>query len=128
MREDELMVESQSEARRFFIDKIVHQARTENATLSDDERQMLMWSETAPDSVSDPELAQRLATVISDADYESKIAGLLSAAFRREVRADSDAKAAWRQAWSVLKRGDHYILIMIDQAVGKQLKPRWQFW
>ena len=122
------MVETQSEARRFFIDKILHQANTENVTVSDDERQMWMWSESAPDSVSDPALAQRLATVISDGDYESKIAGLLSSAFRREVTADSDAKDAWRQAWSVLKRGDHYILIMIDQAVGKQLKPRWQFW
>ena len=122
------MVETQSEARRFFIDKILHQANTENVTLSGDERQMLMWSESAPDSVSDPELAQRLAAVISDADYESKIAGLLSAAFRREVTADSDAKDAWRQAWSVLKRGDHYILIMINQAIGNRLKPRWQFW
>ena len=122
------MIETQSEARRFFIDKILHQASTENVAVSDDERQMLMWSESAPDSVSDPALAQRLATVISDGDYESKIAGLLSAAFRREVTADSDAKDAWRQAWSVLKRGDHYILIMIDQAVGKQLKPRGRFW
>lgn len=122
------MVETPNEARRFFIDKIFHQARTENVALSDDERQMLMWSETAPDSVSDPELAERLAAVISDADFESKIAGLLSRSFSREVTSDSHARDAWRQAWSVLKRGDHYILIMIDQAIGNQLKARWQLW
>ena len=122
------MVEAQSEARRFFIDKILHQASVEDVTLSDDEREMLKWSESAPDSVSDPELAQRLAAVISDADYESKIAGLLARSFSREVTADSHARDAWQQAWSVLKRGDHYILIMINQAIGNHLKPRWQFW
>ena len=123
-----LMVETQSDARRFFIDKIVHQAAVDSVTLSDDERQMLRWSESAPDSVADSELAQRLAAAISDSDYESKIAGLLSRSFSREVTSDRQAKDAWRQAWSVLKRGDHYILIMIDQAVGRRLKPRWQFW
>jgi hypothetical protein len=122
------MVETESEARRFFIDKIVHQAAMESVSLSDDERQMLRWSESAPDSVADSELAQRLAAVISDSDYEYKIAGLLSRSFSRETTADHHAKDAWQQAWSVLKRGDHYILIMIDQAVGRRLKPRWQLW
>jgi hypothetical protein len=99
-----------------------------NVTLSGDERQMLMWSESRPDSVSAPELAQRLTEVVSDADYEFKIAGLLARSFSREVTADSRAKDAWRQAWSVLKRDDHYISIIIGQAVGKHLKPRWQLW
>jgi hypothetical protein len=123
-----LMVDTQSDARRFFIDKIVHQAAVESVSLSDDERQMLRWSESAPDSVADSELAQRLAAAISDREYESKIAGLLSRSFSREVAADRHAKDAWQHAWSVLKRGDHYILIMIEHAVGRRLKPRWQFW
>jgi hypothetical protein len=121
------MVETQSDARRFFIDKIVHQAAVESVPLSDDERQMLRWSESAPDSVADSALAQRLAAVISDSDYESKIAGLLSRSFSREVSADRHTKETWHQAWSVLKGGDHYILIIIDQAIGRQLKAWWQF-
>jgi len=68
------MFHTQTEARRFFVER-VRQADAERITLSDDERQMLLWSESAPDSVADPELAERLAAQISDADYEAKIAG-----------------------------------------------------
>jgi len=70
------MFHTQTEARRFFVDEIVRQAEIERIKLSDDECQMLLWSESAPDSVADPELADRLTEEISDADYESKIEGL----------------------------------------------------
>jgi hypothetical protein len=42
------VVETQSEARRFFIDKILDQAKTEDVKLSDDERQMLLWWSRCP--------------------------------------------------------------------------------
>jgi len=122
------MVHTQSEARRFFIDKVTERAHVERLALSDDERQMLSWSETEPDSIADPALAERLASQISDADYEAKIAALLRRSFDADVAADTEAKDAWRQAWSVLKQGDHYILIMIQQAVERELKPLWRFW
>jgi hypothetical protein len=122
------MVHTQSQARQFFVEKVIQRAQVERVKLSDDERQMLSWSESAPDSVADPALAERLASAISDADYEKKIAGLLRRSFLEEVSADGQVKETWRQAWSVLKQGDHYILIMIDQALGKELKPWWRFW
>ena len=31
------------------------------------------------------------------------------------------------QAFSTLSRGDHYIMVMINEAVGRHLKPWWQF-
>ncbi len=115
---------TQSEARRFFIDKVIRRAQLEGVPLSDDEQQMLLWSESAPDSVADPALAERLSATISDAEYEAKIVGLL----RRSFEHDEGAHDPWRDAYSVLKRGDHYILVMIDQAVGRKLKPWWRFW
>ena len=60
---------TQSDARQFFITKIAEQARKEGVPLTHDEQQMLLWSESAPDSVADPALAHRLAEAISDADY-----------------------------------------------------------
>jgi hypothetical protein len=120
--------QTQSDARQFFVDRVTQQALAEGVQLSDDERRMLLWSESAPDSVADPELAERLASEISDEDYEAKIAGLLRRSFAAELKRDPQAKSVWREAWSALHQGDHYILIMIDQAVGRALKPWWRFW
>ena len=51
--------------------------------------EMLLWSESAPDSVADPMLAERLAAEISDADYESKIrSDCWNALSMRDVAAD----------------------------------------
>ena len=119
---------SETEARLFFVERIVQQAQRDGVSLSDNEREMLLWSESAPDSVADPMLAERLAAEISDADYESKIVGLLERSFKRDVAADPGAKHEWRAALSALSRSDHYVLIMIDEAVQRHLKPWWQFW
>jgi hypothetical protein len=120
---------SQSDARQFFIDRIVEQARKDGVPLTDDERQMLLWSESAPDSVADPALAERLADMISDADYEAKIGGLLRRSFADETARDPHhSKDRWSEAWKALGQGDHYILVIINEAVGKHVKPWWRFW
>ncbi len=105
-------VTTQTQARQFFEDKIVQQAGAEGVLLSADERLMLKWSESAPDSI---------------ADYEDKIAGLLSRCYAREIAADRGAKKALADAFATLNRGDHYVLIMINRAVGRQLTPWWKF-
>lgn len=119
---------TQSEARQFFVDRIIDQARTDGVALSDDEKQMLSWSEVEPESVADLALAERLSTAIADADYESKIAGLLSRSFDSDVAADAGRKQLWSDAMSVLNRGDHYLLVMINQSIERKLKPWWRFW
>jgi hypothetical protein len=50
---------------------------------------------------------------------------LLARRFAAEV---DSAEAQWKQAAEVLHQGDHYILIMLDEAVGSRLKRWWQFW
>jgi hypothetical protein len=119
---------SQSEARQFFIDKVVGQAAKDGVPLTDDERQMLRWSESAPDSIADVALAERLTAAISDADYEAKIESFLLRSFEEDTAADARAKDRWSEAWTVLNQGDHYILVIISQAVGKHVKPWWRFW
>jgi len=122
------MFQNQTEARQFFVGRLIRQAGIEGVPLSDDEREMLLWSESAPDSVSDPELATRLAASISDADYELKMAGLLSRSFAEDVSRDASVKQLWQDARAVLGKGDYYILIVIDKAVGPQLAKWWKFW
>jgi hypothetical protein len=122
------MVHSQTEAKRLFVEKVVMQARLEGVSLSDAERAMLSWSESDPDFVVDPQLPERLAAEISDEEYEKKVTGLLVRRFAAEGGQDPGAEAQWRLAAEVLHQGDHYILIMLDAAVGSRLKPWWQFW
>ncbi len=71
---------------------------------------------------------EALQAEISDHDYETKVAGLLERAWRRDVDADSAAADTYREAFRALNQGDHYILIMIARALGGHLHPWWAFW
>jgi len=110
------------EARRFFIDRVVAEAERQGAPLSGNERGMLNWSEVEPGCVGDPALAEALASEISDEDYEAKISRLLVAAYERELSTSAAVKDSYREAYSVLKRGDCYLMIMIEQALGGRLR------
>jgi hypothetical protein len=122
------MFNSQSDAKRFVIEQVLAQASAESIQLSDAERRMLSWSESDPDSIMDPQLPAQLASEISDEEYERKVVGLLSRRFEIGVSADPAAEAQWRQAAEVLHQGDHYILVMLDEALGSHVKRWWQFW
>jgi hypothetical protein len=124
------MIHTQAEAKRFFVERAVQRARDEGVLLSEAERRMLLWSESDPEFIADPQLVAQLASELSDEEYEAKIAGLLDRRFAEEVAADPSAKDAWQHAFSVLNAGDHYIAIMIRRAVGDRLKSKrwWEFW
>jgi hypothetical protein len=124
------MVRSQSEAKRFFIQKVVDQAGREGAALSKAERWMLTWSEGDPEFKFDQVLVDQLAAEISDEDYESKVAGLLARALEVESAADPGARDVWLQARSDLEEGDHYIAIMIESAFKGTPPPKrwWEVW
>ena len=79
------MFNTQSDARGFFEQRILEQADAERLPLSRDERLMLRWSESEPESVADPALAERLASEISDDEYEEKIAGLVTRSYAADI-------------------------------------------
>jgi hypothetical protein len=119
---------SQGQAKRFFVEKIVAQAATDGILLSDAERQMLSFSESDPEFVASPALVEKLQTEISDENYEAKAAGLLERSWKRDVESDSNARDVYREAFTVLSQGDHYLLVMINRALRRQLRPWWAFW
>ena len=73
-------------------------------------------------------MPEQLTSEISDEEYEKKVKGLLARSFRADVSGDPTAAARWKQASELLHKGDHYILVMLDEAVGSRLKRWWQFW
>ena len=122
------MFPSQGRAKRFFVEKVIGQAATEGIPLSDAEQRMLSFSESDPEFVVSPGLVEKLQAQMSDDAYEAKIAGLIERAWKRDVESDSNARTVYREAFTVLSQGDHYLLVMIDRALQRHLRPWWAFW
>lgn len=121
-------MQTEREAKRFFVEKVLAHARAEGIRLSEAEKRTLSWSESDPDFTADPALVEQLGTEISDEAYQAKVVGLLRGAYRRDVASNPGARDRYRQAYAILGQGDHYILIMIDEALGRKLRPWWAFW
>ena len=116
------MITSQGQAKRFFVEKIVAQAVADGQPPSEAERYMLSFSESDPEFVVDPALVDQLAEEISDEDYEAKVVGLLERSWTHDVQSDTTARDSYREAYAVLSQGDHYLLVMIDRALGRRLR------
>jgi hypothetical protein len=84
---------------------------------------MLSISESDPDCVVNPVLADQLAEEISDEEYEAKAFGLLERSWTRDVASDDIARHSYRKAYAVLSEGNHYLLVMIDRALGRAEPP-----
>lgn len=104
------------------FERILAQAAAEGVELSPAARRMLHWSETGPASAADQKVVAALAKEMTDEEFEARISGLLRRAYKSDVDRDPGASTTYREAYSKLSEGDHYILVMIDQALGPQLK------
>lgn len=110
------------EAKQFFVDKIVAEATAQALPLSAAERYMLAWSESDPHFVQDRALTAAFEAETSGAEFEGKVSRLARDAYTRDVRSDSAGRESWRQAYAVLKKGDHYLLVMLERALGWRLR------
>ncbi len=119
------MFATQTQAKQFFADKVIAQAAKEGVPLSENECWMLRFSESDPDFKVDMTRVTALAAEIPDAEYEAKVAGLLKRACASDAASGSDGVAPYKEAYAVLKRGDHYILVMVRQGLQKWLRPWW---
>ena len=115
---------SQWEAKQFLAQKVITQAEKEGVGLSEAERYMLSWSESDPEFEPNFELAAKIDEEIPQDKYEAKIRGLIERAYRYDIQIDPLAETRYRDACKTLKRGDHYILIMVKPA----LRSKWQRW
>jgi hypothetical protein len=100
------------EAKNFLVAEIKRQAELEDIPLEDPEIQMLYFTEQGGLS---PEMQKFTDSFDEEYDtqrYEKKIAGLMKRAYKRLKREGSPAKGSWDAAIRILKKGDHYILVM----------------
>jgi hypothetical protein len=111
-------VSSASEAKDFLVSCVVSQAQREGAPLSDVERKMLYFSETSSPSPAMREVNEEFERHYDQEEYERKLARLIRNACRR---LDDGERRRWDAAVNVLRRGDHYVLVILDRA---RIRPR----
>jgi hypothetical protein len=114
------------EAKQFFIEKVVEQTEREGVRLSDVERKMLRWTEVYPILGLPPaklkKINEEFEQQYDSSEYESKIADLMSRAYARDL--GDGLGENWKGAYAVLSKQDHYILVMLEQALGSKLKRK----
>ena len=102
-----------NEAKDVLVREIVRQATLDGGSLSDLERRMLYFTESG-DCPEDPlELNDQFEAEYDAQEYEKKIAGLAKRAYKRLKKEDPDGAGLWDAALRELKKGDHYILIVV---------------
>ena len=106
----------QNDAKSFLVERIVNQAEYEGTNLSQPEQYMLAWSESDPSFVQNEKLNEQFEEEITQKEYEDKIQGLIKRVYQRDVSSSPDAKGIYRDAYQILSKGDHYILVMLRNA------------
>lgn len=107
---------SSREAKEFLVSEIVAEAQRENVSLSEIERKMLYFSETAwtlPDAM---EVNDQFDRDYDQAKYEKKIARLIRNAAKRTRKESPKDFTLLMSAIRKLKKEDHYISVMVGSA------------
>lgn len=115
-------IHSARAAKEFLVSKIVAQAQREPVPLSEVERKMLYFSETAWTLPDMSTISEEFDRVCDQDDYERKIADLIKRTYKRVLRAPGEEYDDWWSAIQLLNKEDHYLLVMVRLA---GLRPRW---
>lgn len=111
------------DAKEYLVSQIVAEADREGAPLSEVERKMLFFTETAWTLPDIRAVSDAFDRDYDQADYEAKIAGIVENA--RLASGDPDA---WDEAVRILRSEDHYLTVLIDAGTnGVSGSPGYRF-
>ena len=107
---------SAHEAKEFLIDLIVQEAQQESVPLSETERKMLYFSESASTLTDIDQVSADFERDYDQAEYERRIATIVWTLKARLKRENPEELKAWDGAVRQLRKEDHYLLVLIDAA------------
>lgn len=116
-------------AKEFVIQQIVAQAARDGLPLTEIERKMLYFSETAWTLSDMTEVSAEFDRDYDEDDYEKKI-GTIVRNLELELRSNPAVEEEWYAARQVLSSEDHYLLVLIGAANQKEKsgqRPRGDF-
>lgn len=111
------------EAKDFLVQQTAEQALLEAVTLSGLEKRMMYFTENDDISEDATKLNDEFNAQYDTSAYESKISGLLHRAYARVERENPEAARLWIEAIGVLRKGDHYILVLWGQSPPTKRPP-----
>ena len=101
------------QAKDYLVQQVTEQANLEGLPLSDLEKRMMYFTESDPSSCDDPfALNDEFEAQYDTDEYEAKISGLLERA--NTSLQDGNATDPWDEAVAELRRGDHYLLVLLN--------------
>ena len=99
------------------MQETVEQAALENVPLADVEKRMMYFTESDASSCENPiALNDDFESQYDTKEYETKISSLLHHAYVRLKEENSERTRNWENAIRTLRKGDHYLLVMVDQS------------
>jgi hypothetical protein len=110
--------QSTREAKDYLASAIAAAALRRGVALSETERKMLYYSESAWTLPDMQEVSAAFDEAYDDITYESKITGLIAGIMSEVGGADRAACHEWNAAVERLSGEDHYILVLIGEAEG----------
>ena len=103
------------EAKDFLVQQTAEQAALDNEPLSDLEKRMMYFTETGHCPEDPVSLNNAFEAEYDTPTYEKKISLLMAHAYRRIKRDSPEKLRLWNDAFRVLSKGDHYILLFWRQ-------------
>jgi len=105
------------QAKDFLAGQAVEQAALDGVPLADVEKRMMYFTESDPASCDNPiELNDEFEAEHETKEYETKISRLLHHAYNRLKKENPEGARNWGEAIRTLRKGDHYLLVMVDQS------------
>jgi hypothetical protein len=109
------------EAKDFLVQQAAEQAALESVSFSGLEKRMMYFTESE-ERLEDPaKLNEEFEAAYDTDEFESKTSSLLHNAYRRLKKENVDSVRKWHDAIRVLRKGDHYLLVLWD--LGPQERP-----
>jgi hypothetical protein len=113
---------SSRKAKEYLIERIVAQAKQDGTDLSEIERKMLYFTESAWTLPDMAEVSAKFDQEYNQDEYEAKIGEVVRRV--HETAGDADEET-WNEAVAVLSSEDHYLLVLISPrlARGRAARP-----
>jgi hypothetical protein len=114
------------EAKDFLVMQTAEQGALEGVPLSDLEKRMMYFTESK-DALEDPaSLNEEFEAQYDTAKFERKVSRLMRRAYRRLKKQDPEKLNEWNKAIRLLRRGDHYILVLCSQHLTHGSRLYWR--
>ena len=103
------------EAKDFLVEQTAEQAQLEGVPFSDLERRMMYFTEIEEMPEDPIKLNKEFEAEYNSDEYEAKISKLLHHAYARIKKENPEAARQWSEAILELGKGDHYILVLLNE-------------